>query len=336
MNKFELIKRNTQEIIEEEELKKLLKEKKEPIVYWGTAPTGKVHIGYFIPMTKIADFVKAGFKLKILIADLHAFLDDQKTEWHLLDDRSEYYKEVILSMLESLKINTENIEFIEGSEFQLDPEYTLQILQMAGDVTLNRCKRAASEVVRFKEEPKLGSFLYPLMQIQDTVSLEVDVCYSGIDQRGIYMLGRELLSELKQKKPLCVFTPMLPGLTGAKMSSSDVKGKIELLDEKDVVEKKILSAYCESGKLENNGVLVFLQYVIFPIKREFKVERDPKYGKSLVYKDYKELEKDFLANKLHPLDLKKSLAKEINILLEPIRKRFCDKKHQELLKRAYP
>ena len=47
--KFELIKRNTAEIISEEGLKRLLKEKKKPVIYWGTAPTGKPHVGYLIP-----------------------------------------------------------------------------------------------------------------------------------------------------------------------------------------------------------------------------------------------------------------------------------------------
>lgn len=45
--KFELVKRNTAEIIGEEDLKKLLKSKKKPVVYLGTAPTGKPHVGYF-------------------------------------------------------------------------------------------------------------------------------------------------------------------------------------------------------------------------------------------------------------------------------------------------
>lgn len=29
-------------------------------IYWGTAPTGKPHIAYFVAMSKIADFLKAG------------------------------------------------------------------------------------------------------------------------------------------------------------------------------------------------------------------------------------------------------------------------------------
>ena len=29
-------------------------------IYWGTSPTGRPHIGYFVPMSKIGDFLIAG------------------------------------------------------------------------------------------------------------------------------------------------------------------------------------------------------------------------------------------------------------------------------------
>ena len=53
-------------------------------IYWGTATTGRPHIAYFVPMTKIADFLAAGCRVKILLADLHAYLDNMKAPWELL------------------------------------------------------------------------------------------------------------------------------------------------------------------------------------------------------------------------------------------------------------
>ncbi|KAF8425417.1 hypothetical protein L210DRAFT_3567467, partial [Boletus edulis BED1] len=35
--------------------------------YWGTAPTGRPHIGYYVPLTKIADFLRAGVEVKVLL-----------------------------------------------------------------------------------------------------------------------------------------------------------------------------------------------------------------------------------------------------------------------------
>ena len=57
--KVNLITRNLQEVLGEENLKKIVNER-DLKIYWGTATTGKPHIAYFVPMTKIADFLKAG------------------------------------------------------------------------------------------------------------------------------------------------------------------------------------------------------------------------------------------------------------------------------------
>ena len=92
--KLELIKRNTEEIITEKELIDLLAKKKKPSVYLGTAVTGQPHIAYFIWVLKLSDFLRAGFKVKLLLADLHGALDN--TPWDKLDKRFKYYKEVIL------------------------------------------------------------------------------------------------------------------------------------------------------------------------------------------------------------------------------------------------
>ena len=50
--KKELITRGLQEIINGDHLFKLLENGKVPQGYWGTAPTGSIHIGYLIPALK--------------------------------------------------------------------------------------------------------------------------------------------------------------------------------------------------------------------------------------------------------------------------------------------
>ena len=96
MNKLELIKRNLQEIIGEKDLDAFLKKNKSPSVYWGTMPTGSPHVSYYLPLLKIADFLKAGLKVKILVADLHAALAGVK--WEILQKRQSYYEALIHAM----------------------------------------------------------------------------------------------------------------------------------------------------------------------------------------------------------------------------------------------
>ena len=86
--KKQLITRNLQGVLGEERIDEILKTR-DLKVYWGTATTGKPHIAYFVPMSKIADFLLAGCEVTILFADLHAYLDNMKAPWELLSLRTQ-------------------------------------------------------------------------------------------------------------------------------------------------------------------------------------------------------------------------------------------------------
>src|SRR3989339_774629 len=177
--KLNLIKRNTEEILTEEELAELLKNKAEPVVYLGNAPTDRPHIGYLIPAMKIRDFVNAGLKVKILLADIHAHLDNMKSPLELLAKRVEFYKLELSSLYKSLGVDISKIEFVKGSDYQLSREYSLDMYRLASQSTAERAKHAAAEVVRFGDTPKLGGFLYPLLQTLDEEHLGADIQYGG-------------------------------------------------------------------------------------------------------------------------------------------------------------
>ena len=119
--RFDLITRNLQEVIGEDELKRKLKSKKEFLVYWGTTPTGSISIAYFFPMLKVADLLRAGCRVKILLADLHAALDN--TPWEMLEKRYEYYKEAIPAILKMINVPINKLEFIRGKDIQLNEKY---------------------------------------------------------------------------------------------------------------------------------------------------------------------------------------------------------------------
>ncbi|MBI2105563.1 tyrosine--tRNA ligase [Candidatus Woesearchaeota archaeon] len=331
--RLDFITRNTQEIITREELIKLLEDKKNPSAYVGYAPTGKLHAGHLIPILKIGDFLKAGFKFKFLIANLHAHLDDRKSPWHLLDSRTIYYQEMVRAVLESLKVDTSGLQFVKGSDFQLNSGYISDVLRLSTELTSKRALHSASEVCR-TDNPKVSTLVYPIMQALDEQYLDVDIQFGGIDQRKILVMAREYLPKLGYKSRIEVMTPLLPGLTGGKMSASDEKSKIDLLDSKNEVEEKIKKAYCKEGEKKDNGILAFCEYFLFPYKNKLKIERAEKFGGNAIYEDYKELEKDFISKKLHPMDLKQAVSNELNNILDPIRKKFEKKKR--LLEEAYP
>lgn len=331
--KLALIKRNTTEIIGEESLISLLNAKKTPIVYLGTAITGSPHIGYFTWALKLADFARTGFKVKMLLADVHGALDN--TPWDILNKRYAYYEKIIPLLFESLDVK-KGIEFVKGSSFQLTKEYLLDMLKLSTYVSVHDATKAASEVVKLGDNPRLGGLIYPLMQILDEEYLGADVQYGGNDQRKIFALSTETIEKLGYRKRVHVMTPIIPGLVGEKMSSSAPASKIDLLDSKEEIEKKVKNAECTQGET-NNGVFAFLQYVIFPLKDDRKeklvLERPERFGGRVQYRQYADLERDFLAKKVHPLDIKTALAKEICALLAPVEKQR--RALEKLFKEAY-
>ncbi|OIR56184.1 MAG: tyrosyl-tRNA synthetase, partial [Amphiamblys sp. WSBS2006] len=264
--KFEMIKRGLQEILGEDRLLEVLKERA-PIVYWGTAPTGRPHLGYFVPILKIADFLAAGCHVKILFADIHAFLDSEKTTWQLLEKRVAYYERLIKAMLSSIGVSPERIEFVKGSDFQTSREYTIDVYRMTAKTTLNNAKKAGSETTKQSDNPPLGSLLYPGMQVLDEVYLGVDAQFGGVDQRKIFTYGEKILPALGYTKRIHLMNPLMPGMQGDKMSSSDANSKIDILEDEETMKKKMMKGFCKAGTLENNAPLFFSRMVLFPLLR---------------------------------------------------------------------
>ncbi len=331
--RLDLITRNLQEIITKEELERLLKKEKEISVYWGTMPTGSISIAYFFPMLKIADFLKAGLKVKILLADLHAALDG--VPWGLLNKRTDYYKRAIVLILKTIGVDIKRLEFVKGSDLQLNEKYFEDLLRLSMVSSIRNCNKSASEVVKIIDNPMLGNLVYPLMQALDEEYLKVDIQYAGLDQRKIMVYAREHLPKIGYKQRVELMSPMIRGLVGEKMSSSIEATKIDLLDSENNVKKKINGAECIKGN-PNNGIMSLLKYVIMILKEDektsFIVERPEKFGGNVEYESYGEIEKDFKSKKLHPLDLKNAVAKELSLLLKKFRD---DKELLNLHKKAY-
>lgn len=158
------ITNKTQETLGEDRLKEILKER-DVKIYWGTATTGKPHIAYFVPMCKIADFLKAGAEVTILFADLHAYLDNMKAPWDLLQYRAQYYEILIKTVLKSIKVPIDKLRFVKGTDYQLSKEYTLDVYRLTSMLTEHDAKKAGAEVVKQVDHPMISSLLYPGLQV---------------------------------------------------------------------------------------------------------------------------------------------------------------------------
>ncbi|KAL3283647.1 hypothetical protein HHI36_006786 [Cryptolaemus montrouzieri] len=336
--KYNLISRNLQEVLGEDKIKTILKDR-DLKIYWGTATTGKPHIAYFVPMSKIADFLRAGAEVTILFADLHGYLDNMKAPWELLALRVEYYEHSIKAMLKSIGVPLEKLKFEKGTNYQLSKEYTLDVYRLSSVITQHDAKKAGAEVVKQVDHPLVSGLLYPGLQALDEEYLKVDAQFGGIDQRKIFTFAEKYLPQLGYQKRAHLMNPMVPGLTGGKMSSSEDESKIDLLDSAANVKKKLKKAFCEPGNIENNGCLSFVKHVIMPLLNtgeKFVVPRQADYGGNLEFEKFDDLEQAFAKEEVHPGDLKNAMEIYLNRLLDPIRKIFEEPKLKELAAKAYP
>jgi len=124
---------------------------------------------------------------------------------------------------------------------------------------------------------------------------------------------------------------MLLGLQGAKegdevndskMSKSKPDSSIFVHDSMEEIERKLLNAFCPAKIAENNPVMEYCEYIIFPSLEKMEIKRPEKYGGNAEFHSYSELENAYVKGELHPLDLKKAAAESIESLVKPIRAHF--------------
>jgi tyrosyl-tRNA synthetase len=325
--RFNLLARNTEEIVTVEELKNILATNPSPKAYIGFEPSGLVHLGWALVANKIKDLVDAGFEVKIFFADWHAYINDK------LGGDIERIRTCAVYMedcFEALGVPRDKVKFVFASEI-MDMGYWEMLMKVGKVTSLSRIKRAMTIMGRKEDDAELDSskFLYPLMQATDIFKMDIDVAYAGIDQRRAHMLAREAAEKLKWKVPVALHTPLLPGLKGVnrmdpianKMSKSDPDSGILIHDSPEDIERKIKKAFCPP-EVDGNPLLAICKLLLFPRSSVFVIDRPEKFGGRLEFHSYEELEATYVTGKLHPMDLKSGVAKALSDQLAPAREYF--------------
>jgi tyrosyl-tRNA synthetase len=313
--KIKLIKRNTEEIITEEELRELLKKKKQPRVYCGYEPNGPMHLGHFVTITKLMDLEKAGFKVVILLADIHALLNRK--------GGVEEIKKEVENWRKTIKAIGINAEIAVGSNFEFTKEYQIDVMKLAQNSTIQRGLRSMQEIARDSEHATISQLWYPLMQVVDIKHLKLDVALGGIEQRKVHMIGKDMEKVLEHSF-IAIHTPLITSLKGPgqKMSKSLPGSGISVTDSYEEIKKTINGAYCLEKEINDNPILQITKLLIFPRFEHIEIKRPEKFGGNVKYKNYEDLEKDFASGKLHPMDLKIAVAEYLEKIIAPIRKNY--------------
>jgi tyrosyl-tRNA synthetase len=327
--KIALVKKDpTEEVVTYEELENLFKTNSHPKHYIGLEISGFLHLGSLILTGfKINDFIKAGVKCTVFLADWHTFINNKLGgDWQKIRSVSKYYADAFKHFCPGVKI-------IQGSElYESKKEYWLELVKFAKHMSLERAMRSLTIMGRTeKEKIDLGQLLYPPMQAVDIHAMDLDIVHAGMDQRKIHMLVREIFPKMKWKVPVAVHHHILPGLSepqtsevedssfaSTKMSKSKSGSGIFIHDSDDEIKSKFKKAWCPEGIIENNPLLEISRYLIFHEFKEITVERPSKFGGNVTFASYPQLEKEFAEKKLHPSDLKDAVAKYVIEIIKPI------------------
>ena len=321
MDAHELITRNVEEAVTDEEVEALADDPEGKRVYVGYEPSGVLHIGHMLTANKLIDLQDSGMEVVVLLADVHAYLNG-KGSFEEIKETAEKMRQQFLAY----GLDESQTEFVYGSEYQLEEDYALDLHRLELGTTLNRAQRAMAEL-QGGETAKVSHVVYPLMQALDIEYLDLDLAVGGMDQRKVHMLMREELPEIGYEARPCLHTPILADIgTGEGKMSSSSGVTISMEDSTDDIEEKVNSAFCPptrdpEGDLEN-PVLEIFRYHVFPRFERVVVERPEKYGGNLEYDDYESLADDLEGGELHPADAKSALASYLDELVAPGREKL--------------
>jgi tyrosyl-tRNA synthetase len=345
--KLKLLKEVGEEIVEEEELRKLLSEKKEIIAYDGFEPSGRIHIAQgLLRAINVNKVTRTGIRFKMLVADWHAWANNKMGgDLEKIQTVGKYFVEV----WKACGMDLDKVEFVWASDLLNNREYWKTVMQVARNSTIKRILRCGQIMGRKEGEVQQASqIVYPCMQAADIFHLGARITQLGMDQRKVNVLAREIGEKIGFWKPVIISHHMLMGLISPKddaegieksikqkMSKSNPASSIFMTDSEKEVDEKFMKAFCPEGKVADNPVLEYCKYIIFEKVKEFVILREEKFGGKISFKSYSELEKAFRKKEIHPLDLKRAAAKYINQLLEPVRQHFKkNKKAKELLRKV--
>jgi tyrosyl-tRNA synthetase len=328
--KVSLIERPpTEEVVTRDELVELFKTNSKPKHYIGLEISGFLHLGSLISTSfKINDFLKAGVRCTVFLADWHTLINDKLGgDWETISKVSKYYAD-------AFKLVCPGVEIVLGSDlYSSKKEYWLELVKLTKHMSLARTMRTLTIMGRSENEEKidLAKLLYPPMQAADIHFLDIDIVHAGMDQRKIHMLARELFPKMKWKVPVAVHHRLLPGLSepektdseAGKMSKSAPSSGIFVHDSDDEIRAKLKKAWCEEGNTKNNPLLEIAKHIIYHEFDEMSVERPTKFGGNVTYSNYSRLESDFAQKKLHPTDLKQTVADYLIKIIHPIREKLA-------------
>jgi tyrosyl-tRNA synthetase len=247
---FDIIKRGTEEIINEDTLIKKLMSSKPLTIKAGFDPTAPdLHLGHTVLLNKLRQFQDLGHNVIFLIGDFTATIGDPtgKTELRPVLSVSEVKKNAETYKKQVFKILDKNKTIIKFNSEWLSKLSSEKLIQIIGSYSVARMLERDDFKKRFKSNQNISikEFIYPILQGYDSVVLEADIELGGTDQKFNLLMGRYFQSIEKPNdedaNQVVITLPLLEGLDGIKKMSKSLGNYIAIDDSPKDMFGKIMS-----------------------------------------------------------------------------------------------
>ena len=293
---MEIIGRGTVDLISSEELeKKLLRslESGEPLrVKAGFDPTAPdLHLGHTVLMQKMRHFQDLGHQVIFLIGDFTGMIGDPT-------GRSETRKALTIEQVQenAITYQEQTFKILDPDRTEIDfnsrwmKEMTAQgLIELGALYSVARMLERDDFRKRYTEQRHISihEFMYPLVQGYDSVALKADVELGGTDQKFNLLVGRDLQRAYGQEPQVVITMPLLEGTDGVQKMSKSYDNYIGVTEPAGEIYGKVMSISDE---------LMLRYYELLS---------------SISLEELEALKKDMAGGKIHPMDAKRGLAREI-------------------------
>jgi len=234
----EVLTRGVQQVLPDKKGLEELMAKRKIKLYQGFDPSApSLHLGNFVGLMKLRQFQKLGHEVIFLVGDFTGMIGDptdklatrKKLTREQVLENAKAWKEQAAKVLDFGGDNPAKIVF--NSEWN-DKLSFADIIDLASKATYAQIIERDMFQQRIKEDKDiwLHEFLYPLIQGNDSVVMDVDLEIGGNDQMFNMMVGRKLMRTIKNKEKFVLTTKLLVDKEGKKVGKTT--GNALFLDSK--------------------------------------------------------------------------------------------------------
>jgi tyrosyl-tRNA synthetase len=241
-----IIKRGTDEILTESDLKKKLESGKQLIVKAGFDPTAPdLHLGHTVLLNKLRHFQDLGHKVIFLIGDFTGQIGDPsgKNKTRPTLDKKELTKNAKTYEKQVFKILKKDLTEVRFNSEWCNELGAAGLISLASKYNVARMLERDDFNKRYNTNQSIAihEFLYPLVQGYDSVALKADIECGGTDQKFNLLVGRELQRAYDQEPQVVLTVPILEGLDGTNKMSKSLNNFIAIDEQPDEMFGKIMS-----------------------------------------------------------------------------------------------